>query len=117
MAYVLLVVEKAGDRTARPPEDGRALYDRMLRFSADLQARGLLTLSQSLKTDAAGVRVNRRDGTTIMRDGPFTEAKEMIGGFFLLTCDTREQALDIAAACPAAEWATIEVRELGPCFQ
>jgi hypothetical protein len=117
MAYMLLVVEKAGDRAARSAREGQALYDRMLTFSADLQARGLLTLSQSLKTDAAGVRVTKIGEKPVIRDGPFAEAKEMIGGFFLLTCATREQAIDIARECPAAEWATIEVRELGPCFK
>jgi hypothetical protein len=50
-------------------------------------------------------------------DGPFAETKETIGGFFLLTCETREQAIAIAAECPAAKWATVEVRELGPCFE
>jgi hypothetical protein len=40
----------------------------------------------------------------------------MIGGFFLLTCEERAQALAIAQACPAAQWATVEVREIGPCF-
>jgi len=40
----------------------------------------------------------------------------MVGGFFWLRCDSRQQALDIAARCPAAAWATVEVRELGPCF-
>ncbi len=89
----------------------------MLEFSAGLKERGLLTLSQSLKTDAAGVRVTRQDEKSTVRDGPFAEAKEMIGGFFLLTCATREQAIEIARQCPAAEWATIEVRELGPCFE
>jgi len=49
-------------------------------------------------------------------DGPFAEAKEMIGGFFLLKCESRERATEIARLCPAAGWATIEVRELGPCF-
>lgn len=117
MAYMLLVVEKVGDRAARSQSEGQALYDRMLRFSADLKERGLLTLSQSLKTEAAGARVTRQADKTIVRDGPFAEAKEMIGGFLLLTSDTREQALQIARACPATEWATIEVRELGPCFQ
>jgi hypothetical protein len=117
MAYMLLVVEKVGDREARSPSEGQALYDRMLEFSAELKQRGLLTMSQSLKTDAAGARVARQGERSIVRDGPFAEAKEMIGGFFLLTCDTREQAIDIAGECPAAEWATIEVRELGPCFQ
>lgn len=117
MAYMLLVVEKVGDRAARSQSEGSALYDRMLRFSRDLTQRGLLTLSQSLKTDADGVRVHSQGDKSIVRDGPFAEAKEMIGGFFLLTCDTREQAIAIARECPAAEWATIEVRELGPCFQ
>jgi hypothetical protein len=117
MAYVLLVVENVGDRAVRSESEGQALYDRMLRFSADLRERGLLTMSQSLKTDAAGARVIKRGEKSMVRDGPFTEAKEMIGGFFLLTCASREQAIEIARGCPAAEWATIEVRELGPCFQ
>lgn len=117
MAYMLLVVEKVGDRAARSESEGRMVYDRMVQFSEDLKQRGLLTMSQSLKTDAAGARVIMRGEKSIVRDGPFAEAKEMIGGFFLLTCATREQAIEIAEACPAAEWATIEVRELGPCFQ
>ena len=117
MGYMLLVVEKAGDRAARPESEGRALYDRMLRFSEDLKQRGLLTMSQSLRTDAVGARVTMQGEKSIVRDGPFAEAKEMIGGIFLLTCNTREQAVEIARECPAAEWATIEVRELGPCFR
>ena len=48
--------------------------------------------------------------------GPFSETKEMIGGFFLLDCGSREEALRIAEQCPAAAWASVEVRELGPCF-
>jgi hypothetical protein len=116
MAYMLLVVEKTGDRAARSESDGRALYDRMLHFSEELKERGLLTLGQSLKTDAAGARVTTRGEKSVVRDGPFAEAKEMIGGIFLLTCATREQAIEIARECPAVEWATIEVRELGPCF-
>ena len=117
MAYMLLVVEKVGDRAARSEIEGSQLYDRMLHFSEDLKRRGLLTMSQSLKTDAAGARLTVRGENAVVRDGPFAEAKEMIGGFFLLTCTSREQAIGIARECPAAEWATIEIRELGPCFQ
>jgi hypothetical protein len=117
MAYMLLVIEKAGDRSARSEDEGRALYHRMLQFSADLSQRGLLTMAQALKSDASGVRVTAESGRALVRDGPFAEAKEMVGGFFLLTCATREQAVQIARECPAAQWATIEVRELGPCFQ
>ena len=113
---MLLIVEPVGQRRERTEDEGRALYDSMLKFSTDLKERGLLTVSQSLRSDADAVRVRVRDGRRVLTDGPFADAKEMVGGYFLLTCETRDQAVAIAAACPAAQWATVEVRELGPCF-
>jgi hypothetical protein len=117
MSYMLLIVEPAGQRRTRTEAEGRAAYERMVNFSELLKAKGLLTLSQSLKDDARGARVKVRGGTTSVVDGPFAEAKEMVGGIFLLTCKTREQAIAIAAECPVASSATIEVREIGPCFE
>ena len=117
MAYMLLIVEPVGQRRALTEPELRRRYENMFRFSADLQARGLLTMSQSLKTDEKGARVSASGREPTVVDGPFAEAKEMIGGFILLTCETREQAIAIAAECPAAQWATVEVRELGPCFE
>jgi hypothetical protein len=116
MTYALLVVEPLGQRNTRTEAEGREVYGRMVRFSEELQRRGLLTISQSLKTGATDARVKVRGDSVVITDGPFAEVKEVIGGFFLLTCETREQALEIARECPAAQWATIEVRELGPCF-
>jgi hypothetical protein len=113
---MLLIVEKPGDRRERSETEGRELYDRMMQFSESLKSRGVLKMSQALRTDELAVRVEVRDGKRTMIDGPFAEAKEMVGGFFLLDCETREQAVAIAAECPAAQWATVEVRELGPCF-
>jgi hypothetical protein len=117
MSYMLLIVEPKGLRRTRTEDEGRALYDSMVNFSESLKARGLLTLSQSLTEDSRGARVKVRGGTTSVVDGPFAEAKEMIGGIFMLTCETREQAIEIAAQCPVASSTTIEVRELGPCFE
>ncbi len=117
MAYMLLIMEPAGQRQSRSEAEGRALYERMLRYSAELKERGLLRMSQSLKTDSEGARVQRRGERPSIVDGPFAEAKEMVGGFFLLTCQTLAEAITIARECPAAEWATVEVRELGPCFE
>ncbi len=117
MAYMLLIIEPARQRQSRTEAEGRARYERMLCFSADLKSRGLLKLSQSLKTDTNGARVHVRNRRPSVVDGPFAEAKEMVGGFFLLECETRAQAVAIARECPAAEWGTVEVRELGPCFE
>jgi hypothetical protein len=117
MTYMLLVIEKPGDRSARSEQQGRALYDRMRQFGTQLKQRGLLTMSQALKSDSTAARVSAHGGRPVVHDGPFAEAKEMVGGFFLLSCTSREEALQIAQECPAVHWATIEVRELGPCFQ
>jgi hypothetical protein len=116
MAYALLIVETPGQRQARSEPEGRVRYERMLQFSEDLKDRGLLTVSQSLTSDRSGARVRVQGDQASIVDGPFSEAKEMIGGILLLTCDSREQAIAIARECPAAHWATVEVRELGPCF-
>ena len=115
MAYLLLIVEPRGQREARTEEEARGLYDEMVRFGEGLAARGLLRASESLRADQHGVRVQIRDDKPQLRDGPFTEAREMVGGFFLIDCATREEAIAIASACPAARWATVEVREVAPC--
>lgn len=114
MRYLLLVIEKPDERRDRPLDEGRLAYERMVRFSEDLKARGVLQTTESLKTE--GVRVEVREGKRIVVDGPFAESKEMVGGFFLLDCGSRAEAIAIAGECPATEWAAIEVRELGPCF-
>jgi hypothetical protein len=113
---MLLIIEPTGQRGERTETEGRELYSRMLRFAESLRSRGLLQRTESLRTDAAGTRVQVRGGRRTLVDGPFAEAKEMVGGLFLLDCESREEAVGIATECPAAEWATVEVRELGPCF-
>jgi hypothetical protein len=115
MAYMLLIVEPQGQRGTRPPQEGHDLYQRMVDYGRSLQARGLLLASDSLRESAA--RLSIRGGRQNVVDGPFTESKELVGGYFLLDCATREQALSLAAECPAAEWATVEVREVGPCYE
>ena len=115
MPYMLLVMEPVGQREARPVPDGQVLFDRMVKFGEDLRARGIGKFYDSLGPTSRGFRLQKRDGKRTMVDGPFAEAKEIVGGFFMLDC-SKEEALAAAAECPAAEYATIEVREVGPCW-
>lgn len=117
MSYMLLIVEPTDQRAERTLEEGQALYARMVDFAESLKARGVLRAVESLERSERGTRVQVRDGETRIVDGPFAEAKEMVGGFFLVDVETRDEALDIARACPAAQWCTVEVRAVGPCFQ
>ena len=73
--------------------------------------------SSSLAHSRDAVRLQVRDGRRRVVDGPFTEAKEMVGGFFLLDVATQDEALALAAECPAAQWATVEVRATGVCYE
>jgi hypothetical protein len=116
MPYLLLIVEPRGQRDTRSEAEGRALYEEMVRYGEGIAARGLLVASQSLRDDRHGVRVQIRDGKPQLIDGPFAEAKEMVGGFYYIDCATREEAVAIAGECPAARWATVEVREIAPCY-
>jgi len=116
MPYMLLIVEPVGQREERGLESGRAVYQRMLDFNETLRADGVLMTTSSLGTAATRLHKPQAARPAQVIDGPFAEAKEMIGGFFLLNCQTREQALAWAERCPAAEWATVEVRETGPCY-
>jgi hypothetical protein len=116
MSYMLLVIEQPGERDVALPEKERR-FETMRRFAEDLSARGLLVAGESRTTTSeTGVRIRRRDGKRTLVDGPFAEAKEIIGGFFLLKEGSREEAVAIADTCPAAEWSIIEIRELGPCW-
>jgi hypothetical protein len=116
MAYMLLIHEPVGQRQQRSEAEGHAVYDRMLQFAASLKSRGVLRGVESLTSLDGATRLQVRGGKPRVIDGPFAEAKEMVGGFFLVDVATREEALAIARECPAAEWATVEVRETGPCY-
>jgi hypothetical protein len=116
MPYMLLIIEDPAQRGTRTETEGRAVYQQMLDFGKGLQAKGLLIASESLSSQNDGARVTVRGGRTQVLDGPFAEAKEMVGGFFLLSCNTWDEAMAIARECPAAQWATVEVRSLSPCY-
>lgn len=112
MSHLLLIHEPVGQRATRSEAEGREAYARMQAFGEAIAAAGQLAGVASL----AGLAQARRVQGTQVLDGPFAEAKEMVGGFFLLQGTTPEQALAWARQCPAAEWATVEVRALAPCF-
>lgn len=117
MTFMLLIHEPVGQRATRTDAEGRALYDRMLAFGAELHAEGLLLGGEALASQNSAARVRVEAGKARVLDGPFAEAKEMIGGFFMVDVKSRDEAVALAARCPAAEWATVEVRALAPCYE
>jgi hypothetical protein len=115
MGYLLLIVEPPDQREARGLVAGQEAFAQMQAFAGRLQAEGVLAGVNALQR--GGARVTKRAGRVQALDGPFAETKELIGGYFLLEGVSRERALEIAADCPAAAWATVEVRATGTCYE
>lgn len=93
------------------------LVHAMGKLMQEMTEAGVLPDAAGVAPTSEGMRLRLGDGRSTRVDGPFTGAKEMIGGFFLIDVSSRDEALAIAAECPAAPWATIEVRRTGICYE
>ena len=113
MPQMLLILEPLGQRAERGRAAGEAVYQRMLDFAAELQAEGLLLGVNSLGTAAR--RLSKREGGAQVLDGPFAEAKEMIGGYFLL--DTEDPAVALPVLLDHVRAGRLDLAsQLGPSY-
>ena len=112
MPYLLLIVEPAEMRRKRPVEEGRLAYERMLGFTEDIKARGVLLALDGLHPPSTGTRVSFSRGKPRVTDGPFAEAKEVIGGYWLIQVKSKAEAVQWASRCPAGDGDVIEVRQV-----
>ncbi|TMB98502.1 MAG: YciI family protein [Chloroflexi bacterium] len=94
--------------------DSPATPEEMIRehfaFTDQARARGAYVSSEAIGGTVAATTVRVRDGKTMITDGPFAEAKEVMGGFYILDCKDLDEALDFAARIPDARSAGVEVR-------
>jgi hypothetical protein len=80
----------------------------------EMQARGVRLIGNRLRPVSETKSVKIRGGSTLVSDGPFTEGRELIGGFDLIECADEAEALEIAAKHPVARFGAVEVRALWP---
>ena len=119
MKYLILIYSNPASREIWEgfSDDQRAEgYRYYAALTEELAAAGELIVSEALADPSLTTRVTVRDGQTLTSDGPFAETKELLGGFFLLECESHERVVEIAARVPEAELGLVEVRpvlELG----
>lgn len=113
MKYAILIY---GDPAARQawqalPEAERAgALQRYAELNRELSESGEMIVAEALGDPSLTTQVSVREGRTLTGDGPFAEVKELLAGFYLVDCDTRERAVEIAGRLPEAEAGRIEVR-------
>jgi hypothetical protein len=119
MKYLVMIYTNPATREiweSFSEEEQAAGYREHMALAEELAASGELLSSEALADPALGKRVVVRDGKTLTTDGPYAEAKELLAGFWLLDCESIEQAVEHAARIPEAAYDVIEVRpvlELG----
>ncbi len=102
MKYLCLGYYDEAKFAAMTPEEVRALVSQCKAFDDELQATGRVEMVASLGPSKSSVSLRPRDGGTRVIDGPYAEAKEIIGSFFLIEADDMRQAIAIASKHPAA---------------
>jgi hypothetical protein len=112
MRFLMLMIPKGYD-TAKPGTmpDAKAVAA-MMKYNESLQKAGVLLALDGLHPPSMGARVTFPGGKPKVADGPFTEAKEVIGGYWMIQVKSKEEAKEWASRCPAAETDIIELRQV-----
>src|SRR5262247_4369755 len=111
MQYSLLIYETSADFVRREQAGADATYFGAWRayYRAVVEA-GVYAGVKPLDAPETGTTVRRRDGKSLVQDGPYASSKEQLGGFVLLELPSLDAALEWAARCPAASYGAVEVR-------
>lgn len=112
MRFMMLMIplgyESAPAKLELDPERVAA----MMRYNQALKDAGVLITLEGLHPPASGARVKFDTGEPMVVDGPFTEAKEVLGGYWMINVASREEAIRWASRCPGGENEIIEVRQV-----
>jgi hypothetical protein len=112
MKFLCLAYEEEAKLNALSEGDWHALRQEVLEYVDSLRQSGKLLSTHALQSARKAATVRVREGKASVMDGPFAEAKETIGGFFLIEAADRDEALRIASGWPSARIGTIEVRPI-----
>jgi hypothetical protein len=88
------------------------LVAKMMKFNEDLAKAGVLLALDGLHPSTKGARLSFAGGKPTVTDGPFTEARELIGGYWLWQVKSKEEAVEWAKRCPTVDGDTIELRQV-----
>ena len=84
----------------------------MMKYNEDLAKAGVLLALDGLHPSAKGARIQFAGGKRTVIDGPFAEARELVGGYWLWQVKSKEEALEWASRCPAEDGDTLEIRQV-----
>jgi hypothetical protein len=112
MRFMMLVIPKGYETAAPDAVPSAEAVAKMMAYNKSLQKSGVLLALDGLLPPSTGARISYADGKAMVTDGPFAEAKEVIGGYWIIQVRSREEAIEWAKRAPMSNNEIIEVRQI-----
>jgi hypothetical protein len=111
MRFMMLMIPNGYEKAEPGTVPSAEAVAAMMKYNEQLQKAGVLLALDGLHPPSTGARVTFAGGKAKVTDGPFTEAKEVVGGYWMIQVKSREEAIEWATRCPGDD-CTIEVRQV-----
>jgi hypothetical protein len=112
MRFMMLMIPKGYESAAPETVPDAKAVEAMMKYNEALQKAGVLLALDGLHPPSMGVRVSFKDRKPVVTDGPFAEAKEVLGGYWMIRVKSKAEAVEWAKRCPAGDNEVIEIRQV-----
>jgi hypothetical protein len=115
MRYLILSAGDEKSALKMSPEEGMQIVAKYKKYTEELKSAGVHLAGDGLQPSMRGARVTVANGKRNVIDGPFSESKEIVGGYYLIQVKSKEEAIEWASRCPSAQYpgrSYAEVREV-----
>jgi hypothetical protein len=112
MRFMMLMIPKGYEKAAPGVMPDAKAVAAMMQYNESLQKAGVLLALDGLHPPSMGARISFSGGKPKVTDGPFAEAKEVLGGYWMIQVKSKEEAVEWASRCPASDNEVIEIRQV-----
>ena len=112
MRFMMLMIPKGYESAVPGTVPEAKAVEAMMQYNRSLQEAGVLLTCDGLHPPSMGARVAFSKGKPIVTDGPFAEAKEVLGGYWMIRVNSRAEAIEWAKKCPGGDNEVIEIRQV-----
>ncbi len=112
MQFLCLIYEDERLQASREEQENNKIFQQYMTFTEQVKTNGNFVAGDALLPTDTATTVRVRNNDTLLTDGPFAETKEQLGGYYLLECDSLDEAIKLAEKIPSAKFGSIEVRPI-----
>jgi len=112
MRFMMLMIPKGYEKAEAGAMPSAEMVAKMTKYNQALTKAGVLIALDGLHPASNGARVSFSGGKPRVTDGPFTQAKELLGGYWMIQVKSKQEAVEWASRCPAQDGDVIEVRQV-----